>query len=290
VLVEGIAAPDALIAEKGSVSWIDQTGAMLRVAACGGTPTRTSPPGAAALGGFAGPKAFVLEAGEQTWLRSLGESKGYEIVGAPNSHVLLAASEKFALWVKPGSEAPVGIHAAAVDGGPSWVVVDGVRGVTALAVDDSALFYGTTETVFRASLEGSAPVELVSRPGGVVALAPTLASLLVTFRTGGHLGGGAVTRIPKGGGLLLTLASEREPIAASVLADDGFVYFATRADETGIGGLRRVNERGGIVETLGEVKDACAIAVDEDVVLVGSCRAGRGAISRIPKPLNAARP
>jgi hypothetical protein len=162
-------------------------------------------------------------------------------------------------------------------------------------VDGRFLFYGTGEAVFRAPLDGARSVELIARSGGVVALAPSQTGLLVTFRTGGHIGGGAVTRLPKEGGLLLTLAAERIPIAASVLAADGFVYFATRAEEPAAGAsspggapaagvVRRVGERGGIVETLGAVMDACGIAVSGDAVFVGSCRAGRSSITRIAKP------
>ena len=293
MLVDGVPALQALSAQGGVVSWIDQTGALQRVDACGGKPARLSPTATAALGGFAGPKAIVLEAAERAWLRPLGDSKGFEILGAPNTPVLLAASETYAVWVKPGSEAPVAIHAASLEGGASWLMVDGVRGVSAIAIDERFLFYGTGEAVFRAPLDGARSVELLGRTGGVVALAPTSAALLVTFRTGGHLGGGAVTRLPKDGGHLLTLAAERTPIAASVLAADGYVYFATRADDgpeapPGAGFVRRVGERGGIVETLGEVRDACAIAVGDEAVFVGSCRSGRGTITRLAKPAKAA--
>lgn len=295
VLVEGVAALQALSVQGDAVSWIDQTGALQRVGGCGGKPTRMSPPATAALGGFAGPKALVLETAGRTWLRALGAPKGFEILGAPNAPVLLAASDVYAVWAKPGSEEPFGIHAAPLEGGASWLMVDGVRGVTALALDDRFLFYGTGEAVHRAPLDGARSVELIARAGGVVALAPTQTGLLVTFRTGGHIGGGAVTRLPKDGGLLLTLAAERIPIVASVLAADGFVYFATRAEEPaagasspgeapGAGVVRRVGERGGIVETLGEVRDACAIAVGGDAAFVASCRAGRSFITRFAKP------
>jgi hypothetical protein len=314
VVVEGVPAVQSLSVQGDSVTWIDQTGALQRVKGCGGTPARVSPPTTAALGGFAGPKALVLEAADRAWLRPFGDAKGYEILGAPNTPVLLAASEVYAVWAKPGSEAPVGIHAASLEGGASWLMVDGVRGVTALAIDDRFLFYGTTDAVFRAPLDGARSVELISRPGGVQAIAPTQTALIVTFQTGGHTGGGAVTRLPKEGGLLLTLAAERTPITASVLAADGFVYFATRAQEptpgaaatggagdagaeqrapaaagpAGAGVVRRVGERGGIVETVGEVRDACALAVGDDAVFVASCRAGRSVITRLAKPARAA--
>jgi hypothetical protein len=298
-LVEGVPALQALSVQGDTVSWIDQTGALQRVGTCGGKPTRASPPATATLGGFAGPKALVLETGDRSWIRALGDSKGFEVLGAPNAPVLLAASDVYAVWAKPGAEEPVGIHAASLEGGASWLMVDGVRDVTALALDDRFLFYGTGEAVFRAPLDGARSVELIARSGGVVALAPSQTGLVVTFRTGGHIGGGAVTRLPKDGGLLLTLAAERVPIAASVLAADGFVYFATRAEEPaagasapgsspggapGAGVVRRVGERGGIVETLGEVTDACVISVTGDAVFVGSCRAGRSSITRFAKP------
>jgi hypothetical protein len=103
--------------------------------------------------------------------------------------------------------------------------------------------------------------------------------VLISYRTKGIRGGGTIAKLPKAGGLLLTLAAESHEIVASTVLDS-HVYYVTRS-EFGAGHVRRVGTQGGVIETLAETKNACSIAVDATAVYVGTCEAGRGSLNRI---------
>lgn len=282
LLAENVAAPDQLIVAGEDLFFIDQTSTLFRAPSCVGKPARANGAAVATLGGTSLAGGWLIESTEKgTVLRQVGSDQSTPLQGGPTTQVLMAVNEEFVVWVQPSTAEPTPIWAAPRGGGPPWKVVDGVSGVTALTMDESTFYYATPTSVMRSGVDLSSHVELLGRPGGVSALAVDDQAVYVAFRLGGFKDGGAITKLPKNGGLLLTLASEKDAIIDAEKVGDAIVY-ATRSDK-GAGSVHEVPARGGIGKALGDVKDACGITGDAKAVYVASCAQGRGSVRRIPR-------
>ena len=282
LLAENVAAPDQLIVAGDELYFIDQTSTLFRAPSCAGKPKRANAGAVATLGGTALGGGWLVESNEKgTGLRQLGSDQWAPVMGGPTTHVLMAINEEFVVWVQPGTEGPTPIWAAPRGGGPPWKVVESVTEVSALTMDESSFYYANTTSVMRSGLDLSSHVELLSRPGGVSALAVDDQALYIAFRAGGFKEGGSITKLPKSGGLLLTLASEKNEIIDAEKVGDA-IFYATRGDK-GQGAVHEIPSRGGIGKALGPTQDPCAITADAKAVFVASCTQGRGSIRRIPR-------
>ncbi len=282
VLAENVAAPDQLLAFGEQLYFIDQTSTLFRTPSCAGKPQRATSPAVATLGGTTLAGGWLLESNEKgTALRQVGTDQSAAVLGGPSTHVLMAVNEEFVVWVRPNTAEPTPLWAAPRGGGAPWKVVEGAIGVSAITMDESNFYYATPTAVMRSGLDLSSHVELIARPGGVSALAVDDQAVYVAFRSGGFKEGGAITKLPKNGGLLLTLASEKDAIIDAEKVGDAIVY-VTRSDK-GVGSVHEIPSKGGIGKDLGPAKDPCGVTADAKAVYVASCAQGRGAIRRIPR-------
>lgn len=280
LLAENVAAPDELMITEGQLFYTDQTSTLFRASPCAGQATRVNGSSVATLGATALSGGWVLESNETgVGLRPLAGDPWVPLAGGPTTHVLLAVNQEFAVWVQPQSADPTPIWAAARGGGAPWKVTEARPIVTALTMDADALYFATADAVMRSGLGNASQQELIARPGGVSALAVDDQSLYIAFRSGGFKQGGAITKLPKAGGLLLTLASESDEIVDAEKVGDSIVYVTRSAK--GVGSVHEVPARGGIGKKLGPAKDACGITADDKAVFVASCAQGRGTITRL---------
>ena len=282
LFAENVAAPDQLLVLGEDLYFIDQTSTLFRAPSCAGKPQRANSASVATLGGTPLAGGWLVESNEKgTGLRQLGSDQWAPMMGGPTTHVLMAVNEEFVVWVQPETEDPTPIWAAPRGGGPPWKVIESVTGVSALTMDESSFYYATTTAVMRSGLDLSSHVELISRPGGVSALAVDDQALYIAFRVGGFKEGGSITKLPKNGGLLLTLASEKDEIVDAEKVGNDIVY-ATRSAK-GKGAVHEIPARGGIGKDRGPTQDPCSITADAKAVFVASCTQGRGSIRRIPR-------
>ena len=274
-----LAALESITVIGEEVYWVDQTSTMFRVPRCGGTPQRATKPGVATLSNFAGGDNIVLESeSTRTLFRPAASAEGVQLDDGPENRVLMTANETMLAWTTPNKPSLTPVFARTRRVGDIWRVAE-AENINAIAMDDKDIYIATQESVGRTSLTAGPLTELVARPGGVSALALTDMHVLISYRTKGIRGGGTIAKLPKAGGLLLTLAAESHEIVASTVLDS-HVYYVTRS-EFGAGHVRRVGTQGGVIETLAETKNACSIAVDATAVYVGTCEAGRGSLNRI---------
>ncbi len=276
-----LAALESIAVIGDEVYWVDQTSAMFRVPRCGGPQRRATKPGVATLSNFAGSDHIVLESDStSTLFRGADDVDGVHLHDGSQQRVLLTANDTMLAWTEPERPSLTPIFARTRRVGDIWRVAE-AENINALAMDDTDIYIATKESVGRTSLTSGPLTELVTRPGGVSALALTDLHLLISYRTGGFKGGGMITKLPKVGGHLLTLAAESDEIVASTVLNED-LFYVTRS-KLGAGHVRRVGVQGGLIQTLAEARNACGIAVDRAAVYVGTCEAGRGSLIRIER-------